>query len=554
MGIFEVSSDAVEEIVALQPTAGTSLGIGSRHGEWDDLSPAGVAAERALWQSLKERAEACSSESRDEHVAKAVLLAECDLNLSRIDAGLPQMDLNNIVSPWQGIRDVLDLMPTETAADWDHIIARLATIDQPLDGYLATLDEGRVSGRTAAHRQVTTAIEQGREASGDVSAFLLLLDRIDAADESCRADGRREQLAVAIDHARASYAKATDWLETTYLPDANPADSVGRERYIASAEQFLGETIDPEARYAWGWSEIARLQAALAEQCAKIDPNASMAEVMKVLHTDPERGASDVESFLSVMQSRQEDALANLDGSHFDVPEQIRTIEVLASPPGGALAPYYTGPSEDFSRPGRVWYPIGERTFFPLYEEVTTAYHEGFPGHHLQVGWQTAMGDKLSRFHRLMTWYPGSGEGWALYAETLMGELGYLEKPDYVVGLLMSQMFRSCRIVIDIGTHCGLPIPDDVDFHPGETWSFELATEMLRERAALDPAFAESEATRYFGWPGQAISYKVGEQAIHDLRAELGQREDFDLKQFHADLLSVGSIGLDLLRELVRTS
>lgn len=557
MGIFEVSSDAVDELVALDPGIGTELGITDSDDRWGDMSPAGIAASRQLWQSIRDRAEACETPDRSHHVAKAVLVAECDLNLGLIDAGHYQRDLNNIECGWQQLRDILDLMPLETELGWDNMIARLATIDQPLDGYLATLGEGLAGGQAVARRQVLAAIDQGRETEGGESAFLLFLARFDAAIADAPGIGsgdRRDRLIAAIAHAQASYGRATNWLESDYLPSAVPNDGVGRERYVSAAEQFLGERIDPEELYAWGWAEVARLRAAMAQRCAEVDPDASVDQVMERLRTDTDRGAATVDEFLAVMLQRQQEALDQLDGSHFDVPEQIRSIEVLESPPGGALAPYYTGPSEDFSRPGRVWYPIGDRTFFPLYDEITTAYHEGFPGHHLQVGWQVAMGDQLSRFHRLLTWYSGSGEGWALYAETLMGELGYFEKPDYVIGLLTSQLFRSCRIVIDIGAHCGFGIPADQDFHPGEDWTFDIATEMLRDITFAEASLADSEVTRYFGWPGQAISYKVGEKAILDLRAEMEAADGFDLKQFHADLLSVGSIGLDLMRELVRST
>jgi len=326
---------------------------------------------------------------------------------------------------------------------------------------------------------------------------------------------------------------------------------VGRDPYVLAPERSLGESIDPDALSALGWSERGRLPEPLAELCARIDPDASTSAVMERLATDPAFGVDGVDQFLAVMLERQQAALRELDGTHFDVPEPVRQIEVKAAPPGGALAAHYGAPSEDFSRPGCVWYPIGGRTFFPLFDEVTTAYHEGFPGHHLQVGWQTAMGDELSRFHRLLVWYPGSGEGWALYAEHLMGELGYLEETAYEIGLVTTQLLRTARIVIDIGLHCGFTVPDDQPFHPGEPWSFELATEMLRDRAYTTADMAESEATRYAGWPGQAISYKVGERAILDLREELSAQDDFDLKQFHADLLSVGSIGLDLMRDLM---
>jgi uncharacterized protein (DUF885 family) len=202
-----------------------------------------------------------------------------------------------------------------------------------------------------------------------------------------------------------------------------------------------------------------------------------------------------------------------------------------------------------------VWWSLEGDGPVPLYDQMTTAYHEGFPGHHLQVGVQVSLADKLSRLHRLWMWKSGSGEGWALYAERLMEELGFLDRPDYVFGLLAAQMLRACRVVIDIGAHLDLKIPEGQPFHPGEPWRFESATEMLREYATLDTAYADSEVTRYYGWPGQAISYKVGEKAILELRedARRDRGDHFDLKVFHRDLLEVGPVGLDLLREMMLT-
>jgi uncharacterized protein (DUF885 family) len=147
-----------------------------------------------------------------------------------------------------------------------------------------------------------------------------------------------------------------------------------------------------------------------------------------------------------------------------------------------------------------------------------------------------------------MVWNSGTGEGWALYAEDLMEELGYLEKPDYVMGKLAGEMLRACRVVIDIGSHHELPIPEGQPFHPGEPWTFDTGVEMLLTHAAEDPEVAESEMTRYLGWPAQAIAYKVGQQAIRDLRDQERAKGDFDQKQFHARLLEIGSTGLDVLR------
>jgi uncharacterized protein (DUF885 family) len=134
-----------------------------------------------------------------------------------------------------------------------------------------------------------------------------------------------------------------------------------------------------------------------------------------------------------------------------------------------------------------------------------------------------------------------------------MHELGYFEKPDYVLGMLAAQMMRACRIAIDIGAHLELPIPKDSPFHPGESWSFELAARMMTELASLTPEMAASEVTRYLGWPGQAISYKVGQRVMLDLRDEARRKLGgaFNLREFHAKVVGSGPVGLKILRDLV---
>jgi uncharacterized protein (DUF885 family) len=204
--------------------------------------------------------------------------------------------------------------------------------------------------------------------------------------------------------------------------------------------------------------------------------------------------------------------------------------------------------------PGSVWYAPGDGQRFPLFDQIATAYHEGFPGHHLQIGIQVALTDRLSRLHRVADGYSGYAEGWALYTEQLMAELGYYERPEYLFGMLSCQMARACRVVIDIGAHLSLAIPDGQPFHPGGAWSFELGVEMLTTMAGLGNERAISEMTRYLGWPGQAITYKVGQRVMLELRdaerARLGVA--FDPKAFHARILGCGNVGLDHLRRLVR--
>jgi uncharacterized protein (DUF885 family) len=389
-----------------------------------------------------------------------------------------------------------------------------------------------------ARRQVVEVVRQCRAHAGDTGFFATFGD--DAPPDDHIPDRAAE--------ARGVFAALADYLEGEYLPDAVDRDAVGEERYVRLARRFLGTDLDPHATYEWGWEEVARLRAAMSRVADEIRPGATIAEAVELLTTDPHRSAASQEEFRALRSERQSLALAELDGVHFDVPEPIKRIDVKISPPGGPLGAYFVAPSEDYTRAGSVWFSLGERTTVPLFDQISTAYHEGFPGHHLQAGLQMAATERVTRYQKLAVWYPGSGEGWALYSEDLMEELGYLEKPDYVMGKLSGEMLRACRVVIDIGSHLELPILDGQPFHPGEPWTFETGVEMLGDYAALTGPETLSEMNRYLGWPGQAIAYKVGQKAIRDLRTEHEARAGFDLKAFHARLLEVGAIGLDDLR------
>jgi uncharacterized protein (DUF885 family) len=311
-----------------------------------------------------------------------------------------------------------------------------------------------------------------------------------------------------------------------------------------------GTTLDLRETYEWGWAELRRIEHAVGQVAARILPNASVPEVIELLETDPARAIEGPENLRAWLQDLMDRTIAELDGVHFDIPEPVRTVEAMIAPPGGASAMYYTGPSEDFSRPGRTWYPTMGNTRFPLWGEVSICYHEGVPGHHLQVAQVRYLAEELTRFQRLLAWSSGHGEGWALYAERLMGELGYLDNPDYELGMLRAQAMRAVRVILDIGMHLELPIPDDESYHPGERWTPELALPFVIERAMFAEQFMRSEVDRYLGIPGQAISYKVGERFWLECREDAKARKGgaFDLKDWHRYGLNLGSMGLDQFR------
>ena len=550
--IFALSDRLVDELCDLFPDSATYLGVSGFDDRWPDMSPDGVERTADALRGMRERIAAVPPpQNRWDELAISVAADELDRMIQGYDDGDPYRDLNSISSSLQGLRETFDHMKRENADDWANIAARLEGLPATFAAYAATLDEGRRRGMAVPIRQVEEAIRQAEHQASEASALLPIAAELAASGAGNGALATRVDAGIAA--GRRAYEDLAAYLRTTYAPDAPGKDAAGPDRYHREVRKLLGTDIDPHEAYSWGWDEVAALRRRIETVADEIAPGKGIAGALEVLKHDPARAAATSDDLVAFLSARVDEALDRLAGTHFDVPDQICRCEVKLAPPGGALGAYYVGPSEDFSRPGSVWWSIVPGEPRPVYEDVTTAYHEGFPGHHLQVGIQASLDEHLSRLHRRWVWMSGTGEGWALYAEGLMDELGYLDKPDYVFGYLASQIHRACRVVIDIGSHLELPLPEGQPFHPGEAWTYDTAVEMLEEYATLDRPYAESEVKRYLGWPGQAIAYKLGEREILRVRDELAAAEGdrFDLKAFHARLLEVGPVGLDLMRRFV---
>jgi len=361
----------------------------------------------------------------------------------------------------------------------------------------------------------------------------------------------RKRVEAAVHKATAAYADLGTFLREEYTPHAGSHDAVGSDRYALFFRIFNGIELDLHETYSWGWEELHRIETASREVAERILPGELLPAVIEYLEHDPERTIEGVDEFRGWLQGLIDSTIEELDGRHFDIAPPLKQCEAMIAPPGSAAAMYYTSPSEDFYRPGRTWYPTLGKTRFPLWREVSICYHESVPGHHLQLGQVKYLSSQLNRFQRTMGFVSGHGEGWALYAERLMGELGYLDDPAFQLGMLSAQAMRAVRVIVDLGMHLELPIPNDEVFHPGEYWSSELALVFAVERAGFPENFMRSEIDRYLGWPGQAISYKVGERVWLESREAARARHGtgFDLKNWHARALDLGGMGLGTLRE-----
>jgi uncharacterized protein (DUF885 family) len=540
-GVYAISDRYVEQYAALEPCSATFLGISGHDHEMTDYSPAGVAERVQLARDTITALDQAPDGDDADRVAAAVMRDRLQRDINFFEADEDLRPLRIIGSPVQSVRQCFDLMSFETDADWAIAAERMRRVPEGLAGIEETLREGVGRGVVAARRQALACAEQAEAWGGEAPYFRNLAAR--------RPDD--EPLADAAEAATLAYADFGAYLRDEYAPVADPHDPVGRDRYQLFAAAFNGIDLDLDETYAWGVDELHRIEEQMQRVAERILPGEPVGAVIEYLDADPHRTIEDVDEFQCWNQELIDRTIAEMNGVHFDIAAPLQRCEAMIAPPGGAAAMYYTGPSEDWSRPGRTWYPTLGATRFPLWKEVSTCYHEAVPGHHLQVGQVKYLADKLSRFQRLMGFVSGHGEGWALYAERLMGELGYLDDPAFEMGMLAAQAMRAVRVVVDIGMHLELTIPAHERYHPGDTWTPALALPFVIERSRFPEKFMRSEVDRYLGWPGQAISYKVGERIWLEARDDARRRKgtDFDLKAYHSYALDLGGMGLALLRE-----
>ncbi|MFI9249007.1 DUF885 domain-containing protein [Streptomyces sp. NPDC053069] len=552
----EVADAYVDGLIALDPVTGTYLGVKESSRRLPDYSPAGRAALAELARTtLAKLAEAERQPGADSDVERrcARLLRErltAELAVHEADEHLRA--IGNMSTPGHSVRDIFTVTPQQTEEDWAAIAERLRAVPAALAGYRESLQAGLDRKLFAAPRPTATYIQQLTEwTDTDGNGRGWYEDFAAAGPEALRTE-----LDTAARAATGALVELRDWLRDVYAPAIEGApNTVGRERYARWSRYFNGTDLDLDEAYAYGWSEFHRILGEMKQEAEKILPGAETPWVALAHLDEHGRHIEGVDEVREWLQGLMDKAIEDLDGTHFELAERVRKVESCIAPPGGAAAPYYTAPTEDFSRPGRTWLPTMGQTRFPVYDLVSTWYHEGVPGHHLQLAQWAHVAQDLSRYQATVGIVSANAEGWALYAERLMDELGYLTGPEERLGYLDAQMMRAARVIVDIGMHLELEIPADSPFHPGERWTPELAQEFFGAHSSRPADFVESELTRYLTIPGQAIGYKLGERAWLLGREKARQRhgDAFDLKAWHMAALSQGSLGLDdLVDELAR--
>jgi uncharacterized protein (DUF885 family) len=541
----------LDGITALNPIEATFIGIAGFDDRLPEFTP-------EWWQSVSEHRrrtlaalDASVPVDSTDRITIAALREELTVREELRAAGEEESSLNVIESPLQLIRDVFDLTPASTVDDWAIVTKRLHAVPNSLDGYAESLRFAASHGRVRARRQVAACARQCADNVGPDGFFAQFAAQTAPNGGGELPDSLRADLRTAAQEASDAYERLAAVLRDELLPLAGDTDACGRDLYPVYSRFCLGSSVDLDETYEWGQQELARITAEMTATADRIKPGASIDEAIAFLDESGSHALHGTEALQRWMQETSDAAVDALADTHFDIPDAIRRIECRIAPThNGGI--YYTGPSEDFvTRPGRMWWSVPKGvTEFATWRERTTVYHEGVPGHHLQVAQTAYRSAILNRWRRLASWISGHGEGWALYAEWLMADLGFLDDPADYLGMLDGQSLRAARVVLDIGVHCGLPAPAEVG---GGQWTYDKAWEFLSAHARMAEEFRRFELDRYLGWPGQAPSYKIGErlwlQLREDAKAHAG--DAFELKAFHRRALDIGSVGLDVLRAAV---
>ncbi len=540
--VDELADIHLEQMARLDPCLASRMSISGNETELTDYSPVGVEARMTRLRQTKAELGSLIA-SGGEGVTASLLGERVDALLDQYEAGDLLGVMGVIMGPVSLIRSAFDNMPKASDEDWAIVMSRLSKVPEALEGVRAGVAATVAASRAPAQRQVAATIEQCRIWAGEPGSGGWF------ATFAHQRPGL-EALSVAAGDALGSLGQ---WLHDEIAPVADPADAVGEEKYLRAARSTLGSDLDAREAYDWAWAELRRLDTEVRATIDRFFPAATLVEAKSYL--DEATAIEGTGPWRDWLQDLTDETTEALQGTYFDIAPELIRCEVMLSPAGVAAAPHYSPPSEDLRVPGRTWFSTLGQERLATWDAMTIVFHEAVPGHHLQMGRVKVLADRLCRYRR-NTIVSAHAEGWALYAERLMDEIGiYDDNPAGRLGFLSFQMLRAARVVIDIGLHLDYAIPRD-EHYGGQAWTPDIARATIVERCGLPAVFATSEVDRYLGWPAQAISYKLGEREWLSARADARNAEGaaFDLKSWHSKALDHGSLGLTQLRSQLDAS
>ena len=537
--------------LADSPQLATSVGVHDFDAELGHVHEASQAARLDYYRGIAKALAAIdpSAMSAPERVNYAIFKDQVESAIGNIELKSYLMPMTSDSSFYADLAFLPRSHPFATAEDYRNYIKRLDAIPAYFDEHVVLLKEGLKRGIT-----LPKIVLEGRDAairthaepkSAEDSVYYGPFKQMPAGippDEAAKL--RAEGLEAVRKSVIPAYQRLLVFMRDTYIPKARTtlaAEALpdGKAFYRRQIKDYVTLDLEPAAIHEQGLREVARIHAEMERVMHEAKFDGDFAAFLKFLRTDPQFYAKDAEELLM----RAAWVAKRVDGQLPKFFGKLPRLPFGIEPVPEAIAPYYTGgryspPAYGSTEPGFYWVNTYDLKSRPLYVLPALTLHESVPGHHLQGALANEQGEQPP--FRRFSYISAFGEGWALYTEHLGDEMGIYRTPYEQFGRLTYEMWRACRLVVDTGIH-------------SKDWTRAQALAFLRDNTALAEHEIETETDRYISWPGQALSYKLGELKIRELRARAEQAlgPKFDLRAFHDAILALGSVPLPILEQQV---
>jgi uncharacterized protein (DUF885 family) len=522
------------------PERATSFGDLRYNDKLAEYSLAALSERHKADQDFLARLEAIptSGFSEQDQLSHDLLIRVLGQRLADYDLKEYEMPINQFNGIHLSLADLPLSVPLESIKQYEDYIARLHQVPRVLNQTIEVLRVGMNDGLMPV-RFLLEKIPVQVQGIIDADPFLIPSKKFPATISPAEQERLTKQITDAINSdVIPAYKTFADFVRTEYAPRGRTALAVtslpdGAKRYANDIYARTTTRMTPDEIHQLGLREIVRIQAemlVIARKAGSADVasyRASLKTNPRYIPTSSEQILDDFRRYIAQMQPKLPELFTLL-------PKSPVTVEAIPAFQSAAATHYVTG-SPDGKRPGRVVVATSNFAARALINDEAVAYHEGIPGHHMQLSVQQQL-TGLPKFRLHGLGFSAYSEGWALYAEQLGKEVGFYQDPASDFGRLSSELFRAVRLVVDTGIH-------------SKGWTRDQVVEFMRKSGAVDEPTIQSETDRYIALPAQAQSYKLGQLKIRELRQRAQQAlgPKFDIRAFHDEMLDGGTLPLDLL-------
>jgi uncharacterized protein (DUF885 family) len=537
--------DTFDEMLRANPEFATGAGHHEFNDRWTDWSKAARESRRQFFTGRLAQLDALRvGDLPQDQLTARLVTYDFALRLEAWDLDTYLLRVGQLDGFHNLVYDTIDAMPARSVRDYQNIVARLRGIPTYVDQNLGILDEAIAAGvmqppvvADLVLQQIDAQLAQDAEHTQLLKAFRAFPSNIPAADQERL---RREALGAFEQQFLPSWRKLRTYMAGTYRPRVRPADSIasmkdGRAAYTILIHRLTTTKLSGAEIHRLGEQEVARIEREMLAIAKNAGFTGSVADFQKKLDADPAQHFRSREEMLANSRNIAMVILPELPNQFRRIPALLFGVRPIPPDREAASATNAQGATPDLSSPG--WFNLN--TYEPekqvRYDQEALVLHEAIPGHIFQgaVARQQTTLPEIRRFYSNSAF----GEGWALYAESLGSHLGVYKDPTSRFGQLASENFRAVRLVVDTGIH-------DL------SWSRQQAIDYFKQHS---PQTSLAEVDRYISWPAQALSYKLGELRIRELRAK-AERElaaKFDVRDFNDAVIRDGRLPLDLLTEQI---